>query len=96
MIAADEFVDPVKAQFNYHYLLEIANESSIRFCSFAIDHSSRTIYLCMSGRIRTGLGGLSTPVFDNFAAKRITASEKPGQPSYFERSMTMSPSTTVR
>src|ERR1700681_2798571 len=64
MIAVDEFVDTIKAQFNSYDLLEVANESSIRFCLFAIDNSGRTIQLRMSGRIRAGLRRLSTPMFD--------------------------------
>src|SRR3984893_11744811 len=56
MITADEFVNTIKAQFNSYDLLEVANESSIRLCQFAIDNSGRTIQLRMPGRIGTGLG----------------------------------------
>src|SRR4029077_8260731 len=80
MITLDELVDTIKAQFNSYDLLEVANESSIRLCLFAIDNSGRTIHLRMPGRIGTGLETLSTPMFDDLAvpeAKEVKRYDRP-------------------
>src|SRR5579864_4043554 len=80
MIAVDEFADTIKAQFNSYDLLEVANESSIRLCLFAIDNNRRAIHLRMAGRIGTGLGSLSTPMFDDLAvleAKEVKRYDRP-------------------
>ena len=80
MIAVDEFVDTIEAQLNSYDLLEVTNESSIRLCLFAIDNSGRTIQLRMPGRIGTGLGSLSTPMFDDLAvleAKEVKRDDWP-------------------
>src|SRR6202007_2306305 len=80
VITCDEFVNTIKVQFNGYDLLEVTNESSISLCLFAIDNSGRTIELCMPGRIGTGLGSLSAPMFDNLAvleAKEVKRYNRP-------------------
>ena len=80
MISLDEFIDTIETQFNGHDLLEVANESSIRFRPFAINNNSRTIHLRMPGRIGSGLGGLSAPMFDNFSVletKQVKRYDRP-------------------
>src|ERR1700676_4645308 len=80
MISLDEFIGTIETQFNGHDLLEVANESSIRFRPFAINNNSRTIHLCMPGRIGSGLGGLSAPMFDDVSAletKKVKRYDRP-------------------
>ena len=80
MITFDEFADTIKTQFNSYDLLEVANENPIRLCLFAIDNSGRTIHLRVPGRIRTGLGSLSTSMFDDPAvleAKEVKRYDRP-------------------
>src|SRR5262249_42668161 len=104
MITVDEFIDTIKTQLDRHYLLEGANESSIFLSS--VRSRSTTAVGPSTWVWPDGLGPTSGscppqcsaifPLLKRNRSKAMTGPAKPRTPSYFEWSMTMSPSTRVR